>query len=116
MLNVGGGGPLTGITQIDIGGGHACARLGNGQARCWGRGDKGQLGWDALSGNLLPRIVVNLNANGHLLDVRQIRTGARHTCAVLANGQLRCWGHNDDGQVGDGTNSTDRDRPRIVIA
>ncbi len=52
---------------------------------------------------------------GPLLNVRQIRTGALHTCAVLTNGQLRYWGHNDDGQLGDGTPNTDRDRPRIVV-
>jgi len=115
VLNVGGGGPLTGITHIDVGGGHTCARLGNGQARCWGRGEEGQVGWGPLSSNLLPRIVVNPQGNGPLTDVRQIRTGAQHTCAVLTNGQLRCWGHNDDGEVGDGTNGTDRRRPRIVV-
>jgi alpha-tubulin suppressor-like RCC1 family protein len=115
VLNVAGGGPLTGVTRIDVGGGHTCARLGNGQARCWGLGDHGQLGWDALSGNLVPRVVVNIKANGPLRNVRQIRTGALHTCAVLSSGQLRCWGHNDDGQVGDGTDSIDRKRPRIVI-
>ncbi len=59
---------------------------------------------------------MNLSVSGPLINVRQIRTGDRHTCALLTNGQLRCWGHNHNGQVGDGTDSTDRDRPRVVRA
>ena len=32
-----------------------------------------------------------------------ITTGAFHTCAVLADRTVRCWGRNDNGQLGDGT-------------
>lgn len=115
VLNTTGSGPLTGVTQVDAGFDSSCARLGNGQARCWGRGDRGQLGWDSTSGNLLARVVVNPSASGPLMNVRQVRVGSDHACALLNTGQVRCWGRNDNGEVGDGTSGTDRDRPRVVV-
>src|SRR5256885_15114742 len=32
-----------------------------------------------------------------------ITTGAYHTCVLLGDGTVRCWGRNGDGQLGDGT-------------
>lgn len=34
----------------------------------------------------------------------QLAAGADFTCAIVANGRVRCWGNNDRGQLGDGTN------------
>ena len=35
---------LTGVTQISVGYGHACARKGDGTLACWGNNEDGQLG------------------------------------------------------------------------
>ena len=32
-----------------------------------------------------------------------ITAGSSHSCAVLDDNSARCWGHNFDGQLGDGT-------------
>jgi hypothetical protein len=38
--------------------------------------------------------------------IRSIAAGAAHTCAVLADGTIRCWGANGFGQLGDGSQRT----------
>ena len=45
-----------------------------------------------------------------LATVKAIAVGHDHSCALLANGSLRCWGDNFFGQLGDGT-FTDRLSP-----
>jgi alpha-tubulin suppressor-like RCC1 family protein len=44
------------------------------------------------------------------LKVTQLAAGDSFTCALLATGSVRCWGRNDNGQLGDGT-LVDRVRP-----
>ncbi|MBU6336175.1 MAG: hypothetical protein KGS47_17430, partial [Chloroflexi bacterium] len=47
------------------------------------------------------------------VQVTQLAAGFAHTCALLADGTVRCWGANGDGQIGDGT-TTDRLTPVAV--
>ena len=116
VLNPAGSGPLTGVAQIAVGvGGTTCARLSNGEARCWGYNGNGQLGnGTSGSSSLLPVVVSNPDGTGPLTDVAQISTGGSHSCARLSNGEARCWGGNWNGQLGNGT--TDRaTRPVAVL-
>jgi alpha-tubulin suppressor-like RCC1 family protein len=49
-----------------------------------------------------------------LTDVVQLTAGNRYACAVIVDGTIRCWGRNDQGQLGDGT-KIDRSTPVQVI-
>jgi len=113
---VGGPGRLEDVTQIDVNGAHACARLSNGQARCWGANGVGQLGNTSMTSTSRPVVVkAVLGTLGPLTGVSQVALGRDHTCARLTNGQARCWGENSSGQLGTG-NTFASTRPVVVLA
>jgi alpha-tubulin suppressor-like RCC1 family protein len=89
---------LTGAVGLSAGYGHACALLSNATLRCWGGNHDGQLGngTTANPGTAQPVTVTGLSG------VSAFTTGAYHTCALLSNGTVRCWGRNQ-GQLGNGT-------------
>ncbi|GAH52238.1 unnamed protein product, partial [marine sediment metagenome] len=47
-------------------------------------------------------------------QIEPITASYRHTCGLLSNGTSMCWGHNIHGQIGDGTNGTDKLNPVFV--
>lgn len=48
-----------------------------------------------------------------LVTRRTIGAGNGHTCAITSTGGVRCWGHNDQGQLGIGS-TTDQSAPTSV--
>jgi alpha-tubulin suppressor-like RCC1 family protein len=108
--------PLTGVIGLSVNQTHSCVVLANHQARCWGSNSAGQLG-DGNADDTADHAVVveNGSGTGPLTGVAQISAGSNHTCAVLTNGQVRCWGSGTFGQRGDGTDD-EAHRPRRVLA
>jgi cysteine-rich repeat protein len=91
---------------------HACAALNTNQLRCWGRNEKGQLGLahlliigDNESAFEAPAVDLGLGLDGFPASTRAVVAGDRHTCALLLDGQVRCWGANESGQLGLGFKS-----------
>src|SRR4029450_4997256 len=80
------------------GGLHTCAVVGQGGAQCWGSNDNGQLGDNTITQRPSPVVV-----NGLATGVAALTTGATHSCALTVAGAVKCWGANDSGQLGDGT-------------
>jgi alpha-tubulin suppressor-like RCC1 family protein len=114
VRSVSGAGRLTGITQVDAGEDQTCARTATGQARCWGLNDSGQLGDGTEENRLRPVIVRNVADTGPLVSVRRVTSGGYHSCAVLTNGQARCWGYGFDGELGDGPPEDSNSNPVVV--
>lgn len=102
---------LSGVTAITAGNLHTCALTTGGAAKCWGYNINGQLGDGAptRSPTSYPVAVSGLESG-----VASIIGGGLHTCAVTTAGAAKCWGRNDEGQLGDGTNSS-RATPADVI-
>jgi alpha-tubulin suppressor-like RCC1 family protein len=86
---------LPSIVQLDAGKDHACARTENGEAYCWGANDKRQLGSDAGPKSAVPILVPNMSGTAV-----QVAAGGSHTCALVALGNVQCWGSNVFGQAG----------------
>lgn len=86
---------------ISSGGWHTCALLDNGSVSCWGSNHNGQLG----DGTNVDRNVPTLTASlGEGRTAVAISSGVSHTCAILDDGSVSCWGLNNMGQLGNGTN------------
>jgi alpha-tubulin suppressor-like RCC1 family protein len=103
--------PLRQVVALAAGAEHSCALTAAGVLYCWGANLDGQLGdgsWTSRS-SAVPVAGLPAGAVG-------IAAGARHTCALLASGggeSLRCWGWNQSGQLGDGTQQS-RNAPAVV--
>ena len=94
---------------VSVGDDHACALLADGAVRCWGANTFGQLG----DGGPIPGATASAPSTPVALGgpARALTTAGTGACAQLADGTLRCWGNDGDGQLGDGTPSTSRSAP-----
>jgi alpha-tubulin suppressor-like RCC1 family protein len=110
-----GPGPLTDVRRISTGEYHACATLTNGQARCWGYNDTGAVGDGTENDRFRPTVVRTVSGPGALTGIVSVVAGSYHSCALLANGQVRCWGQNLYDQLGNGVEAgPEIFRPRAV--
>ena len=91
----------TGTAMIAAGFEHTCALTAGGAVRCWGSNAGGQLG----DGTTTTRLIA-VPASGLASGVAAIAVGRYHTCALKTDGAVLCWGANDFGQLGNGTNAT----------
>jgi alpha-tubulin suppressor-like RCC1 family protein len=88
---------------------HTCAVTSAGAAKCWGYNLHGEIG------NGSPELFVTTPSTptGLGSGVASVASGNGHSCALLTNGGVQCWGYNAYGQLGDGT-TTDRATPVSV--
>ena len=77
---------------------HACALIGGGTVRCWGANQYEQLG-DGTTQDSDTAAAPVIGVEG----ATSLSAGIDYSCAVLADGSVRCWGFNLSGQIGDGT-------------
>ncbi len=92
---------LSNVSAMSIDQVHSCALLTSGLMKCWGQNSFGQGGRAGVSTSLTPQDVTVVTG-----AVRQIEVGSYHTCVVLIDGTVKCWGKNNVGQLGDDTNNS----------
>ena len=96
-----------GIAQIAVGTWTSCAVTAEALLFCWGGNEQGQLG-DGTGGRSGDRSLVPVSVcedavcDAPLANVVAVSVGF-HTCALLEEASVRCWGSNTWGQLGDGT-------------
>ena len=81
---------------------HSCALFDNKKIKCWGRNSSGQLGYghrDHIGNDELASAQGFLDVGG---DVLSVVIGSSHTCALLVNKTVKCWGDSRYGQLGRG--------------
>ena len=99
--------------MVSAGGSHTCAILDDDTLKCWGYNGYGNLGYGDTTDRSSPEatLVVNLG-NGR--TAKMVSAGESHTCAILDDDTLKCWGYNNYGQLGYG-DTTRRTSPEATL-
>ena len=94
-------------TQVSAGGFHSLALDKDGNAWAWGDDDHGQLGRGTYIQYSYPVKVFtssqSTNSAGPWLNAVQISAGNHHSLAINTDGNIKAWGYNNYGRLGDGT-------------
>jgi alpha-tubulin suppressor-like RCC1 family protein len=103
-LDAGGPAPIVAVHQRIAGGfEHTCALTTAGAVKCWGDNGAGQLGLPASGLKLSPTLSVPLGAGSATIS---ITAGNYFSCALSAEGAVKCWGWNNNGRLGDGSTAS----------
>ena len=89
---------LRDMVQVAVGDMHTCALDAGGRVWCWGGNSQAQLGQDYRSPALLEPTPLSLAQR-----VTQLDAGDLHTCALLEERHVVCWGYNAHGEIGEGS-------------
>ena len=101
-------GPGTTAKGIATGYDHTCSITNHDSVKCWGTFMDGQLGRNTYGsfgsspdhmGTNMPDVSLG-SSGGVQHTAKQIALGKQHTCAILNNNMLKCWGRNSFGQLG----------------
>lgn len=87
------------ISTMALGVGHTCAITFGNEVHCWGANSFGQLGNNSTVDSMLP---VKVDFGADVTPVH-IMAGQDHTCVIFENNTMKCWGRNDNYQLGNGS-------------
>lgn len=86
--------PTDAIQSVSVNGGAVYILLASGKVQAWG--NDGLVVTSLTDGK-------NVSFVAGLIDVVDISAGESHSCAVIRDGTIKCWGSNSWGELGDGT-------------
>ena len=98
---------LAGVKQVVSGGNHFCALTQAGSVICWGNNESAQCAAPpsrCVVEEAGPDIISHCTVAPHRVALPEpaidVTAGPTHTCAVLRDGRVFCWGSNSDGALG----------------
>ena len=97
--------------HLAVGHFHSCVILDNGQVSCWGFNTDGMLGDNTTTNSITP-LISHLPNGSTAVD---LALGIHHSCAVIENGSVYCWGHNNKGRLGVGFTGGELHTPQHVV-
>ena len=114
VVNFGSGLGQFHATSVSAGFGFTCANLDDGNTVCWGNGSAGRLGYENPAS--LGRLTGDISGLGFLdfgtgLFSRKVQSGFGHSCTLLSDNTIKCWGSNGFGELGLGTSFNQGDGP-----
>ena len=87
-------------SAIDAGSAHSCVVMAGGTVTCWGNNGYGRLGDYTETPRSAPVSVWGINGLAPESTAVSVSAGDEHSCALLENGTVTCWGNNVYGQLG----------------
>lgn len=82
---------------------NSCAIGKGGEIKCWGNLEAGNLGIanrDAIFGDTVDELNNRLDKVSFEDEILDLKISFNHACVLLKDNKLKCWGHNNDGEVG----------------
>jgi len=99
--------------SVSVGGSHTCALMLIGAVKCWGMNGYYQMGDGTYFNRYEPIVVTGIDGLSRANTAVTLSGRSNHSCAVMVDGTVKCWGYNNSGQLGDGS-SADRTTPVLV--
>ena len=110
------------FVDVSVGGTFACgvtrASGATGPGVCWGDNNSGQLGRGTTGpviDNAVPRPIARPVSDSSDLDLQDIASSRRHSCALTSAGAVYCWGDNTSGQLGIGSTTASFSASAVTI-
>lgn len=104
---------ITNATAIAAGEAEACALLSNQTVKCWGSNQGGALG-DGKTQEEQKSSDVPVEVSG-ITSAVAVTAGDTDGCAALENGEVRCWGWNLSGDLGDGKTQAEQESSDVPV-
>jgi hypothetical protein len=101
----------SGVSSIAAGAYHTCALTTTSGVKCWGYNLHGQLGDGTTTQRITP-----VDVSGLASGVSAVDTGHGDSCALMATGEIKCWGYNAHGELGIGTTDNEPHSAPVNVA